>query len=468
MPGMVMSFAEIARACGGELRGRNLSRSSAPRGISTDSRKLKRGDLYVALRGERYDGHQFIKAAVEQGATGVVAAKVSPALRSWMEKRGTVLIQVDDTLKALQEIAGEFRRLCGARVIAITGSFGKTLTKDFLASILSRRHRVIQAEKSFNNEVGVPLTLLKIRKDTEFAVVEMGSRGFGHLRDLVRFSRPDIGVVTGIGHVHMQFFRTLEGVARAKGELLEGLPEDGCMVINRDDPFYKYLRNLNRCGAISFGLRSGAAVRAREVKLDGMGHASFVLELKGGDSRRVRLPLPGRHNVINALAAAAGAVAAGATLEEIAEGLREAKLTEWRMEMITKADDITIINDAYNANPASMQAALETMRDIAQGRRTVAVLGEMAELGSFSEEAHRRVGEQAVEYGTDILIAVGRKGRIVAKAAREKGLPKGSVFFASSVEDAAFILRAIIEPGDVVLIKGSRFLGMEKLADLVA
>ncbi len=468
MAGMGMSFSEIARACDGELQGDRKKFSSRPRGIATDSRKIKKGELYVALRGERYDGHQFIKEVMEKGAAGVVAAKASPALKSWIAEREGVLILVNDTLMALQEIAGAFRRLCVARVIGVTGSFGKTLTKDFLASILSRRHRVIQAEKSFNNEVGVPLTLLRMRKDTEFAVLEMGSRGFGHIKELVRFSQPDIGVITGIGYAHMQFFRTLEGVARAKGELLGGLPEDGFMVVNRDDPFYNYFRALNRCREISFGLRAGAAVRARDIKLDRSGHASFTLELKGGDNRKIRLPLPGRHNVINALAAAAGAVAAGATLEEMEEGLAEARLTEWRMEMITKAEEITIINDAYNANPASMKAALETLREIAQGRRTVAVLGEMAELGGFSEAAHREVGELAVEYGTDILIAVGKKGRIIAKAAREKGLPKGSVFFASGVDDAAFILRAIIEPGDVVLIKGSRFLGMERLADMVA
>lgn len=462
------TYGEIAEACGGELVGDYFPPSLRPRGISTDSRRLKKGELFIALRGERYDGHQFLPEVVEKGASGVIVSRIPTRLQEEITSGEIAVIRVKDTLKALQELSGKYRQRGRARVIGITGSYGKTLTKDFLASVLGERFRVVASEKSYNNEVGVPLTLLQIDEKTDFVVLEMGSRGLGHIRELARFSRPDIGIVTGIGPVHLQFFKNLEGVVRAKGELLASLPPEGTAVLNLDDPYYLVLRSMCACKHLTFGYEGKAMVRAMEVGLDTRGRASFVLRIKGGDGRRVRLPLPGRHNVVNALAAAAGALAAGATLEEITGGLEKARLTEWRMEMIEKAQDITIINDAYNANPASMQAALETLCELARRSRAIAVLGDMAELGTISREAHEQVGRMVVEYGTDVLITVGKKARFIAQSARATGLPRGSVFPTSSVEEAASILRAIVEPGDVVLIKGSRFLGMERLADMVA
>jgi len=463
------TFEEIARACSGDLLGGEKRRSRRPSGVSTDTRTLRRGELFVALKGERHDGHDFLQQALEKGASGLMVSAVPPALPAQPGAETPVFILVRDTLRALQDLSLLVRGRSGCVAIGITGSCGKTMTKDLLGSILGQRHSVVASHKSHNNEVGVPLTLLRLRPDTEFAVVEMGSRGPGHIRELARLVRPDIGVITLIGRAHLETFGDLRGVMRAKGELLRTLPPQGKAVLNADDPFFRELRALSPCPVISFGLAGGAEVRAGDVRIEeGGAGVSFVLRLKGGGERRVRLRMPGRHTVTNALAAAAAAVAAGAGLDEIEGGLMNAVATEWRMEMIKKPREITVINDAYNANPESMRAALEAMREMALRSRAIAVLGDMAELGAASEESHREVGKMAVDYGTDILIAVGRRARAIARAARESGLPKGSVFTASGIDEAASILRAILEPGDVVLIKGSRFMGMERLVEMVA
>ncbi len=462
-------FAAIAKACHGKLVAGESHAGRRPTGISTDTRFLKQGELFVALKGERFDGHAWLSEAVRKGASGAVISTTDPAFTAGPEEAGLVLIKVRNTLQALQDLALRLRRESSASVIAITGSYGKTLTKDFLASILGREHSVVSSHKSYNNEIGVPLTLFRVDGSSEFVVLEMGSRGAGHIRSLVHCALPDIGVVTNIGQAHIQSFKTLEGVARAKGELLEGLPASGAAVLNADDRFCTFLRELCFCRVITFGLSPEAEVRAENVSVTKDGAAvSFNMMIKGGGRREILIPLPGRHNVFNALAAGAAALAAGATLSEIEGGLMNAIATEWRMEMIKKAEEITIINDAYNANPASMQAALEAMYEIARESRAIAVLGDMAELGSISEEAHFKVGEMAVDYGTDILITVGRRARVIARSAQAKGLPKGSIFTVQDIDDAAAILRAILEPGDVVLIKGSRFLGLERLIELVA
>ncbi len=462
-------FRDLAAAVGGRLAAGEERAAGRPTGISTDTRTLREGELFVALKGGRFDGHACLGRAAERGASGAVVSRLDQEGARTAAARGMVVIKVRDTRRALLDLALRLRRDYAATVIGITGSYGKTTTKDFLASILGAGHRVVKSPKSFNNEVGVPLTIFRMDGSTEFAVVEMGSRGAGHIRALARCALPDIGVITNIGPAHLRSFKDLDGVARAKAELLEALPEGGAAVLNADDPCFERLSGACPCRVVSFGLGPAAEVRAEGISVarDGS-EVGFTLAVKGGGRERVRIPLPGRHNVFNALAAAAAALAAGATRREIKGGLMNVIATEWRMEMIKKAEEITIINDAYNANPASMQAALEAMYEIARESRAIAVLGDMAELGSVSDQAHLEVGRLAVDYGTDVLITVGRKARTIARSAHEKGLPKGSVFSVQDVDDAADILRAILEPGDVVLIKGSRFLGMERLVDLVA
>ncbi len=462
-----MTLEEVARALGAEtvLHGRGRKPLSR---VSTDTRTLRRGELFFALRGRNYDAHDFLLQALERGAAGLVVSRADPEVLSAAGEAGAAVLKVRDTLKALTRLAGRQREMLGCAVIGITGSTGKTLTKDFTAAVLSRAGEVVSPRGSYNNEVGVPLTVLEAGPRTRFLVLELGARGRGHIRHLCAFSRPHIGVITNIGYAHLRWFRTREALAEAKGELLMALPAEGTAVLNADDEFFSRLRRMASCPVVGFGTGRGAEVRAERVTLDEGGRARFILRLRGGDSCEVGLPLPGRHNVENALAAAAVGEVLGMKAEEIAAGLQEARVTGWRMEMITRPDQITIINDAYNANPVSMRSALMALGDLARGKRAIAVLGDMAELGPVSERAHMEVGRMAVEYGADILITVGRKARKIAQAARESGLPRGSVFSVESVDRAADILRAIMEPGDVVLIKGSRFLGLERLLELVA
>ncbi|RJP29398.1 MAG: UDP-N-acetylmuramoyl-tripeptide--D-alanyl-D-alanine ligase [Actinobacteria bacterium] len=463
-----MRASEIAQAAGAAL----LQEGSKPprliSRVSTDTRTLARGALFVALRGGRYDAHDFLEQALERGAAALLVARVSPAILDLAAERGAAVLRARGTAAALTRLASRQRELITARVVGITGSTGKTLTKDFTAAVLGSAGKVVASRGSYNNEIGVPLTMLESGADTEYLVLELGSRGSGHIRELCESARPETGVVTNIGWTHLQYFHTRDSLARAKAELLQSLPPTGRAVLNADDDYADFLRGASPCPVVTFGYSRRADVRAEDIQVDKYGKVIFTLKSKGGGKARVAVPLPGRHNVENALAAAAVGKIMGVDMESIAEGIANAETTGWRMEMISKPEEITIINDAYNANPVSMRSALMALGDISRDKRAIAVLGDMGELGPVSEKAHQELGMIAVDYGTDILITVGRKTRKTAQAAREKGLPRGSIFTTNGVDKAAEILRAIIEPGDVVLIKGSRFLGLEKLVDLVA
>jgi len=463
-----MLASEIAQAAGAVLVQEGGKPYRPISMVSTDTRTLSKGALFVALKGEHYDAHDYLDQALEKGVAALLVARISPAVLNRAREKGVAVLRTRSTIRALSRLAGRQRELSPARVIGITGSTGKTLTKDFAAAVLAGIGKVTASRDSFNNEIGVPLTVLAGGDDTDFMVLEMGSRGSGHIRELCGFARPEIGVVTNIGWTHMQFFRTRDALAGAKAELLESLPRTGRAVINADDDYADFLRDTSPCPVVTFGHSSRADLRARGVEVDKSGKVIFTLESKGGDKARIAVPLPGRHNVENVLAAAAVGKIMGVDMKGIAEGIANAETTGWRMEMINKPEEITIINDAYNANPVSMRSALMALGDISRQKRAIAVLGDMGELGPVSEKAHQELGKLAVDYGTDILITVGRKTRQTAQAAREEGLPRGSVFVTNGVDKAAEILRAIIEPGDVVLIKGSRFLGLERLVDLVA
>ncbi|MBN2027379.1 MAG: UDP-N-acetylmuramoyl-tripeptide--D-alanyl-D-alanine ligase [Actinobacteria bacterium] len=463
-----MRAAEIAQAAGAVLVQEGARPSRLISRVSTDTRTLKKGALFVALKGDRYDANDYLEQALERGAAALLVARITPSVLRRARKNETAVLHARSTIRALSRLAGWQRELSPARVVGITGSTGKTLTKDFTAAVLAGAGKVNASQGSFNNEIGVPLTILAGGDDTDFMVLEMGSRGGGHIRELCGFARPEIGVVTNIGWTHLRFFRTRDALARAKAELLESLPPTGRAVINADDDYADYLCSTSPCPVVTFGHSSRADLRAEGVEVDKSGKVIFTLKSKGGDKARIAVPLPGRHNVENVMAAAAVGKIMGVDMESIAEGIANAKTTGWRMEMINKPEEITIINDAYNANPVSMRSALMALGDISRQKRAIAVLGDMGELGPVSEKAHQELGKLAVDYGTDILITVGRKSRKTAQAARENGLPRGSIFATDGVDKAAEVLRAIIEPGDVVLIKGSRFLGLERLVDLVA
>ncbi|MEJ5185994.1 MAG: UDP-N-acetylmuramoyl-tripeptide--D-alanyl-D-alanine ligase [Candidatus Geothermincolales bacterium] len=461
-----MRLEDIARS----VKGRLLSgdKEMVITAISTDTRTLRGGELFVALRGRRYDAHDFLGQALDKGARALAVSRVDERLLERARSEGVGLIRVGNTATALLRLARAQREKGRYRVAGITGSSGKTLTKDFLYSIMKRTGRAVASPASYNNEVGMPLTVLAADEATEYLILEMGARGKGHVEGLCRYARPEVGIITNIGWAHLRYFGSRKGIAEAKSELVASLPPDGLAVLPRDDEFWEYLVKRSSAPVISFGLSRKAQVRAEKIVADEKGRPSFLLVVEGKEVARIDLPLPGMHLVTNALAACAAALHWGAGVSHIVEGLEDAEVSEGRMEMIETRSDVTVINDAYNANPASMRSALETFAALAGERRAIAVLGDMAELGRFSEEAHREVGRLAVECGTDILIAVGRRARSIARAALEAGLPRGSVFAVRTTEQAAEVLRAILEPGDVVLVKGSNFLGLHRLPAMVA
>ncbi len=462
---IAVTYSEILQAVGGRLLQGADALGKRAKGVSIDTRTLKGGEFFVALRGPHHDAHEFLTQAARKGAAGFLVQ--SGKLPRGAAFRGLPVIQVKDTTLALGQLAGLVRSRSPARVIGVTGSTGKTLTKDFLASVLRRSHKTVASEKSFNNEVGVPLTLLGIKPSTEMVVLEMGSRGLGHIEQLCSFAKPDAGIVTNVGVTHYQYFKTEENIALAKAELLRAIPPQGICVLNSDEPRYKWLSR--RCGGreICFGTSRASQVRGEDLKVNRRGKPSFTL-MYNGSRIGIELPLPGRYNLYNALAAAACSLALGLGLEQVKAGLEKARLTEWRMEMFKTSEGVTILNDCYNSNPAAVKAALESLGDIEASGKLIVVLGDMAELGAISEEAHHRVGELVVESGADVLITVGRRARDIASAARHRGLPRGSIFPTRDVAQADEVLRAVLESEDMVLIKGSRSLGMERLAHSVA
>jgi len=445
------SLSEIAARVGGRHEGPE----AAVRGVATDSREAGPGDLFVALVGERTDGHRFVAEAMAGGATGALVSTATPSVPS---------VLVRDTGHALMSLAGRERKEMEATVVGITGSTGKTSVKDLVSSALSSRLDVSASPRSFNTEVGVPVTLLNASAAAEVVVVEMGSRGPGHVATLCRVARPHVGVVTGVGLAHMEMFGTLDAVADAKAELVEALDEDGIAVLNADDPVVRGFAERTKAGVVLYGVSDDAQVRGEDVVLDSLGRPSFTLRAPGGEER-VELPLHGEHMVSNALAASAVGVALGLSVGECAAGLKDARLSPWRMEVFEGAGGIRIVNDAYNANPTSMAAALKTSRWMAKDARSIAVLGEMAELGSRGPVEHERVGGLVARLGIDHLIVVGPGAAAIAIGAEREGVEPERIVRVGTALEAVEEVRRLARRGDVVLLKGSRVAGLEMAAE---
>jgi UDP-N-acetylmuramoyl-tripeptide--D-alanyl-D-alanine ligase len=438
------------------LEGRLLGADAVVAGVVVDSREVGPGDVFVALPGARADGHDFVANALSRGAAAAMVEHEGPY-------PGPVIV-VRDTGEALLRLAAEERVTSQARVVAITGSTGKTSVKDLTASVLSLRYRITASPRSFNTEVGVPLTLLSASADTEVIVCEMGSRGRGHIALLAGIARPSVGVVTNVGPAHLEMFGSVEAVAEAKAELVEALPAEGTAVLNADDPFVREFGERTAARTLLYGTSANSQVRSEGLTLDAEGRASFLLRTPTG-SERVELAVPGEHMAWNALAASACGVALGLTAAECAAGLKEAHLSPWRMETSVTRDGIRVINDAYNANPTSMAAALKAARWIAGGGRCIVVLGEMAELGATSEEEHERVGELVARLGVDRLITVGVTARRISVGALREGVEPDRVTPCETLEEALAAVRSHSRPGDLVLVKASRQAGLERLAE---
>lgn len=451
-----MTLAEVASATAGVLADGADPAVVVGGPVGVDSRTGQPGGLFAAVVGEHHDGHAFAAEAVHAGAVAVLA----------QHPVGVPAVVVDDVVAALGRLASAVRRrLPGLHVVGITGSSGKTGTKDLLAELLEQLGPTVAPPGSFNNEIGLPLTVLTADPTTRFLVLEMGARGRGHVADLVRVAAPDVGVVLNVGSAHLGEFGSREAIAAAKGELVEGLPADGLAVLNADDPIVLAMAARTRARVVTVGCGRSAQVRAEDVVLDERGRARFALVTADGRAE-VSLALVGEHQVGNALAAAAVALDAGADLPLVARVLSAARpRSRWRMEVVERADGVTVINDAYNANPESVRAALKALVAMANGRRTWAVLGEMRELGEDTVAEHDALGRLAVRLDVNRLVVVGEAARPIHLGAALEGSWGNETVAVPDVDAAIALLRRELRPGDLVLVKASRVVGLERVAN---
>lgn len=443
-------LSEVAAAVSGRCDPAVADRELA--GIATDSRAVAPGSLFVALRGDRFDGHDFLGAVARAGAGALLVDRAGPQLPAGAPPR----IEVDDTRRALGRLARWHADRCAARRIAVTGSNGKTTTKDLLHAALGSAGPAVASRKSFNNAIGLPLTLLEIEPETRFAALELGTNHPGEIAALAALARPEVGIVTNCSWSHVEFLRDLDGVVEEKGALLEALPADGVAVLNADDPALPALRERTRARVVTFGIRRPADFRAVDIRFD---FRRLVVRLRG---RRVYVPLGGCHNVMNALAALAAADAVGVPLPAAIAALRRVQGPPMRLAPL-RADGITLLDDTYNANPGSVEAAFRTLAATpAKGRRVV-VLGDMLELGAHATTLHGRAGELMSLVQDALLVAVGSHAHDVVAGALRRGLPEERALACADAPAAAALVPGLLRRGDVVLVKGSRGMAMERV-----
>ncbi|MET9495232.1 UDP-N-acetylmuramoyl-tripeptide--D-alanyl-D-alanine ligase [Streptomyces sp. NPDC006552] len=452
---IALSLAEIASVTGGQTYDIPDPQVQVTGPVVIDSRKVEAGSLFAAFAGERVDGHDYAREVVDKGAVAVLASR--PV--------GVPAVVVDDVQAALGALARHVVERLGATLVALTGSAGKTSTKDLIAQVLRRKAPTIFTPGSFNNEIGLPLTALSATDETRFLVLEMGARGKGHIQYLTSLTPPRVGVVLNVGSAHIGEFGGKQQIAEAKGELVESLPADGTAILNADDPLVRAMASRTQAKVLLFGEAAEADVRAENVRLTENGQPAFSLHTPSGCSE-VTLRLYGEHHVSNALAAAAVAHDLGMSVQEIALALSEAdSLSRWRMEVTERSDGVRIVNDAYNANPESMRAALRALVAMGRGRRTWAVLGQMAELGDEALTEHDAVGRLAVRLNVSKLVAVGgREASWLQLGAYNEGSWGEESVHVSDAQAAIDLLRSELRPGDVVLVKASRSVGLESVA----
>nr|WP_306255195.1 UDP-N-acetylmuramoyl-tripeptide--D-alanyl-D-alanine ligase [Ornithinimicrobium cryptoxanthini] len=454
-----MSLGEIAEATGGQVHPPEAATTVVTATVVTDSREVDPGSLYVARQGEHADGHDYVGAAAEKGAVGALTDRVVTELPC------VVVPDTTDGFAALgREVVDRCTAAGGLQIIGITGSSGKTSTKDLAAQVVSHLGPTVAPIASYNSEVGVPLTVCRLTEETQFLVAEMGASGVGHIEFLTKVAPPRIGVVLNVGTAHLGEFGSREAIAHTKAELVRALPADGLAVLNADDPVVLAMADQTRARVVSVGLSPDADVRADDVEINVRGQASFVLRVPGESAVPVALRVHGPHHVGNALAVAAVAHELGMPVPQIAEALGQAgAVSRWRMEVHERPDGVTIVNDAYNANPDSMRAALRSLAVMSGSGRTVAVIGEMRELGEDSVREHRSIGELAAALHIDTMVVVGEGALPVAAGFTAAG---GTTSYeCSDTDEARELLEALLAPGDVALLKSSRDSGLRFLGD---
>ena len=494
---MRLNAKQIAAYTGGSFAVEPLDPRALLTGITWDSRDVRPGDLYVALPGERADGHDFVAAALRAGALGaLVMQPLAEDVRALARELGAAVIDVPDTAGAVSDLAREWRSHLQGRVIALTGSTGKTTTKNLVRDVLAAAGSVTATAGNQNNELGVPKTLLAAEPECDAVVVEMGMRGPGQIAELCSIVRPDWGLVVNVGESHIELLGSRENIARAKAELLRELPEgSGLAFVNAADDFADFMRedarlDARRVPCVLFDGTEDAAARrvaasaadavrpavwAEQVELDEQGRARFVLHACGFDDAAAAAPhvetapcalnLRGLHNVSNACAAAAVGRASGMSLAAVADALAHAEPEAGRQEVLRARGGFTVVNDAYNANPDSMRASLNTFCALEVPGRRVAVLGDMAELGDFARACHAGIGELAARLPLDRLVCVGELAACIADAAEKAGMDAGRIVRAATISDVLGELDTCIEPGDAVLVKASHCMGLERVVE---
>jgi len=453
------SLKFVADACEGELLD-GPSEALVSR-VCTDSRQAQTGDLFVALAGEKFDAHDYLVEVARKGATALIVARSKAGQASGLS-RSVGIIVVNDTRVALGKLAARYRSDFSLSIVAVAGSNGKTTTKELLASVLRQKCNTLWSEASFNNDIGVPLTLLKLDPTHGAAVIEVGTNHPGELAPLLQMTRPQFGVLTNIGREHLEFFGNLEGVAREEGWLAEFLPASGKLFINGDSDWTPEIVRRTKAAVVKVGFGEGNDWWARHVQVGDDGVRFEVQSPRPEFTGEYRLRVLGRHQVPNALLALAAGTELGATPTQARRGLAECAPPKMRLQ-IWEANGVRVLDDSYNANADSMLAALQTLHDLPCSGRRIAVLGDMAELGPHTAEAHREIGRRSVELGVNYLVAVGKFARETAQAAETAGLKDVSEF--ADVPGAAEAVTKMVKPGDVVLLKASRATGLEKIGE---
>ncbi|MEE8348544.1 MAG: UDP-N-acetylmuramoyl-tripeptide--D-alanyl-D-alanine ligase [Acidobacteriota bacterium] len=459
-----LSVAEVADVLGAKIDGaRTLPASLAFPAVSIDSRTIRKGECFVAFGGKRFNGHEFVEEALEKGASTVILSQPPPCPENWEDR---LFLKVSDTEAALQTLAHYLRQRWGKSLVAISGSVGKTTTREFSATLLGRRFKVVQSPGNLNNEVGVPLSLLQISDEDEMAILELGMSHPGELRVLARVCAPNAAILTNVASVHTEFFADLDGIASAKGEILEGLSPDGRFFFNADDPRLCALASNYSGEKVSFSLDQPSDVRISNYGFENLGSMSFDLELKGSPLR-ASAPLVGRHFLYNIAAAVAVATEFGVSTDEIIEGISCLKVPSMRGEILRfnqgNEDPITVWDDSYNSSPMALNMVLETVGELSGFRRKILALGEMLELGPNSPQLHLEAGHAVARCGADRLVTVGQGGISIGQGAEAKGFPSEKIVHFESSREAAEFLADQLAPGEFLLVKGSRGVGMDRV-----
>ncbi|HVP79488.1 MAG TPA: UDP-N-acetylmuramoyl-tripeptide--D-alanyl-D-alanine ligase [Thermodesulfobacteriota bacterium] len=462
---MILTIEEVLKITRGNLvqGGENTSFQ----GVSTDSRTVAEGDLFIALKGPRFDGHAYALEALGRKAGGVLVQEDKVGDIRWNGNRSKPVIAVKDTLSALGDIARGWRRKHRIPVVALTGSNGKTTTKEMIGACLETTFPILKTKGNLNNLIGVPQTLLGLTEKERIVVLEMGMNVPGEIRRLTEIAEPDVGLITNIQRVHLEGLGSLERLKEEKGELFRRMRRDGTILVNQDDPRVVDLANDYPGQRITFGMDHPAEVMAKEIRLGGAQGTSFTLLLEG-EAMEIALPLLGRHFVPDALCAVAIASLFGVEVEQIKKALENFRPFPMRMEVVPLKEGATLINDAYNASPYSMELALETLAEAKGEGRAIAVLGDMLELGSFTREAHEQIGKKVGELSIDFLFAMGEEAPTLVQSAIHHGLPMKRARVVENHSEAISLLKEMIQDGDWVMVKGSRRMAMEKIAEGLA